>query len=92
MNGLIRIIVAFGITFLLPILIIQVFKIKQNRVFFAIVSALLVAIYIFILTIMFVKSNKTTIGLIMFLLFIISGIPTQYVLYPKIKKKIVKTE
>jgi hypothetical protein len=86
MYGLIRIIIVFGITLVIPFIILRIIKIKNDRLFFTITSACIVATYIFILSMMFVKTNKVTISLIMFILFLLSGIPTQYLLYPKLLK------
>jgi len=78
-----------GIFFLLPYLFRLLFKNPNvTRRGYAFLTSLLLAIANFLLVVMFVEENTIAIGIIMFLITIISGYPTGLLLYPFLRKSL----
>ncbi len=83
-----KILISFGLFFIMPYLFRIFLRKGMSRKWYALCTAILLALTFFILSMMHVKEDALLIGSIMFLLILIGSYPTQYFLYP-IQSKLI---
>jgi len=86
MNGIIKIIIFLVFTYVLPRILIRLYKYKSTRSFYIFSSSIVTSFYMMILVFIFVKTDLYTTALFVFVLSFIGSLFLHYVSYPIIKK------
>ena len=81
-----KLLITFFLFLTIPYLFRYILKKDVSRRGFALLTSLILAFTFFLLSVLFVKDDSLIIGIAMFVLILVGGYPTQYLLFPILSK------